>query len=215
MTPIARHSRTRAWLRATSVPALAAMVLLLVSAPVSAITLRDIIELSKARVSDDILVELVQTGGSVFYLSAIDIVNLKQAGVSDRVVVAIVRTERALRDRQQAQADAAEAAWVAAQAAEAARAEAEPPPESQVVVYLPSEPQIVPVPYPVLLPQSSGRGNSRLPRGRAGQEGAGANRTAEPGARGIIHPMSLPQPARQDPGAASRPFWVVNSSGGS
>ncbi len=73
----------------------AALVTLLLASPARAISVNEIIELSRAGVSEDVLVALVQTGRTVFTLDAEQILALKMAGVSDRVVVAMTETGRA------------------------------------------------------------------------------------------------------------------------
>jgi hypothetical protein len=58
----------------------------------SAVTTRDLVELSRAGLGDDVLIALLQSDGSVFRLSAADIISLKAQGLSDKVIVAMLQT---------------------------------------------------------------------------------------------------------------------------
>lgn len=60
----------------------------------AATTAAQLIELSRAGLSDDILIALIQTDGSVFALTAQDILALHRAGLSDRVILAMQATAR-------------------------------------------------------------------------------------------------------------------------
>ncbi len=71
---------------------LALFVLLTSSA--EAVSVRDIIELSKAGLGDEVLVALIETDGTVFTLDADRILELRAAGVSDGVIVAMLRQGR-------------------------------------------------------------------------------------------------------------------------
>jgi hypothetical protein len=57
-----------------------------------AVSIRDLVELSKEGVSDEILVALIETDGSRFVLSVADIRSLRAQGLSDGVIVAMLRT---------------------------------------------------------------------------------------------------------------------------
>ena len=59
-----------------------------------AVTLREIIELSRAGLSDDVLVALIDVDGGVFPVDAATLARLKAEGVSDRVIVAMLRSGR-------------------------------------------------------------------------------------------------------------------------
>ena len=65
---------------------------LLVPGSAGAVTVRDIIELSKAGLSEDILVALIEADLTVFTLDKDQILELKKAGVSDVVVLKMLRT---------------------------------------------------------------------------------------------------------------------------
>lgn len=53
------------------------------------LTSGDIVRMSKAGISDDVIVQTIQSTGSNFQLAAQDIESLKRDGVSDRVVAAM------------------------------------------------------------------------------------------------------------------------------
>jgi len=75
---------------------LVAVVLLLGPAAglASAVTVPQLLALTKEGLGDDVLVALIQTDGSIFQLSATDILNLHRQGLSDRVIVAMVETAK-------------------------------------------------------------------------------------------------------------------------
>jgi hypothetical protein len=115
---------------------------LCVAGSASALSLRDLIELSRAGLGDDVLLALIDVDRPVFSIDAATLKSLKAAGVSERVIVAVVRSGRM------------PAAPVVAAAPDPLP---EPPvaaPEPQVVVIDHHEPQVreVAVPYPVYVP---------------------------------------------------------------
>jgi hypothetical protein len=122
--------------------ALAAAVLLLAGAVgrAEALTIRDVIELTKAGVSDEVLLALIDVDGGVYASDTETLKALKAAGVSERVMVALVRSgrERPLPEPMPPPAPQDEA-----QA-----------PAPQVVVVEHHEPQVqqVVVPVPVYVP---------------------------------------------------------------
>jgi len=59
-----------------------------------AVTIRDIIELSKSGLGDSVLLALIEVDRSVFAIDAATIKKLKDAGVSDVVIVAMIRSGR-------------------------------------------------------------------------------------------------------------------------
>src|SRR5687767_476030 len=59
-----------------------------------AVTLRDLIELSKAGLSDPVLLALIEVDRSVFNIDTATLKQLKEAGVSDQVIVALIRSGR-------------------------------------------------------------------------------------------------------------------------
>jgi hypothetical protein len=58
----------------------------------SRLEMGDVVRLVQAHVSDDIIINQIRTGGSVFHLSAEEVVWLKQNGVSDRVIAEMQAT---------------------------------------------------------------------------------------------------------------------------
>ena len=59
-----------------------------------ALSVRDILELSRAGLGDDVLLALIEVDPSVFPIDAATLKTLKGAGVSERVIVAMVRSAR-------------------------------------------------------------------------------------------------------------------------
>lgn len=59
-----------------------------------AITVRDVIELSKAGLSDEVLLALIEVDRNVFTLDAATMKALKDGGVSDRVMLALIHSGR-------------------------------------------------------------------------------------------------------------------------
>lgn len=63
----------------------------------SATTIEDLIKLKANKatpVSDDVLIALIESDGSVFHLTADDILPLKQKGLSERVIIAMLLTAK-------------------------------------------------------------------------------------------------------------------------
>ena len=75
---------------------IATLLTLAVSAgPAAAATSAEqLLELSKAGLSDDILIALIQSDGSVFKLTAADVLALHRAGLSERVILAMASTAK-------------------------------------------------------------------------------------------------------------------------
>src|SRR4030095_14718214 len=74
-------------------------VLLLAPTTVRAVTVDDIIALSKSGVADSVLIALIDADQTVFNLAPQQIADLKRAGVSDDVVVKMLATARDFRER--------------------------------------------------------------------------------------------------------------------
>jgi len=122
--------------------ALAAVLLLAAAAvPAEALTIRDVIELTKAGVSEEVLLALIDVDGGVYASDTETLKALKAAGVTERVMVALVRSGR---ERQLPEPAAPPPA-----PQDEARA-----PAPQVVVIEHHEPQAqqVVVPVPVYVP---------------------------------------------------------------
>ncbi len=82
----------------SSVALIAALVAALAYAPPArAITLREIVELTRAGLSDEILVALIEVDARVFPIDAETIKWLHESGLSARVIEAIVRSNRPVR----------------------------------------------------------------------------------------------------------------------
>jgi len=67
---------------------------LFVSTAAQAVTLKDIVDLSKAGLGDEVLLALIDVDGGVFDVDPVTLKSLKAAGVSERVIVALVRSGR-------------------------------------------------------------------------------------------------------------------------
>lgn len=59
-----------------------------------ALTVRDILELTRAGLGDEILLALIEVDRSVFPIDSATLKRLKEAGVSERVIVAMIRSAR-------------------------------------------------------------------------------------------------------------------------
>lgn len=63
----------------------------------SATTIEDLVKLKANKtspVSDDVLIALIESDGSIFHLTADDILPLKQKGLSERVIIAMLLTAK-------------------------------------------------------------------------------------------------------------------------
>jgi hypothetical protein len=69
-------------------------VLALGAGRADAVTLRDLIELSKAGLGDQVLIALIEVDRGVFAIDAGTLKQLKDAGVSEAVIVALIRSGR-------------------------------------------------------------------------------------------------------------------------
>jgi hypothetical protein len=67
-------------------------VLLLAPLPAGAVTVRDIIELSKAGLGDEVLIAVIDADRTIFTLDKDQILELKKAGVSKAVLLKMLRT---------------------------------------------------------------------------------------------------------------------------
>lgn len=70
------------------------LIVPLLAARAEALTLRDIIELSKAGLSDDVLLALIEVDQTVFAIDRETIELLKAQGVSERVMIAMIKSGR-------------------------------------------------------------------------------------------------------------------------
>ena len=70
-----------------------ALLTFLVSTPARAFDWKDIAQMQRDGISDELVLEKIQHSGKVFHLDADDLHELKSAGVSDKVLTAMLRTE--------------------------------------------------------------------------------------------------------------------------
>jgi hypothetical protein len=124
--------------RRVLVPLVAALVFL-AGSRADAVSIRDIIELSKAGLSDNVLVALIEVDRSVYSIDTATLKHLKAAGVSDAVIVAMIRSGR---ERP------VEPAEPMPQPAPVPQE----PPALEPEAPAPAPPQTVVVPYPVPVP---------------------------------------------------------------
>lgn len=99
-----------------------------------ALTIRDIIDLTRAGLGDEVLLALIEVDGGVFTIDTPTLTQLKEAGVSEQVIVALVRSGRA-RPAEPPPVVAPEAA-----------------PEPQVIVIEHEQPFVQPVAVPYAVP---------------------------------------------------------------
>ena len=69
-------------------------ILALAAGRAEAVTIRDVIELTKAGLSDQVLIALIEVDSSVFAIDTATLKQLKAAGVTDAVIVALIRSGR-------------------------------------------------------------------------------------------------------------------------
>ncbi len=62
--------------------------------PAEALTVRDLIELSRAGLGEEVLIALIEVDRRVYPIDPATLKSLKEAGVSDRVIVALIRSGR-------------------------------------------------------------------------------------------------------------------------
>ena len=118
---------------------LAALVFVATAPSVSALTIRDIIELSRSGLKDDVLLALIEVDGGVYATDTETLKSLKEAGVSDRVMVALIRSGREKREEPPPVPVVAEEP-------------ATQPPQVVVIDHRDAGPQQVVVPVPVYVP---------------------------------------------------------------
>jgi hypothetical protein len=106
-----------------------------------ALTFRDVIELTRAGLGEEVLLALIEVDRSVFPIDAASIKQLKDAGVSERVILAMVRSAREVQSAQD------QMPVVDAPAPPVA-----PPPQVVVIDHHDPEIREVPVVVPVYVP---------------------------------------------------------------
>jgi hypothetical protein len=70
------------------------VIVLTATASAGAVTLREVVELTKAGLGEEVLLALIEVDGGVFEVDAATLAGLKAAGVSEKVIVALVRSGR-------------------------------------------------------------------------------------------------------------------------
>jgi hypothetical protein len=113
----------------------------LLAQPALALSLRDIVELTKAGLTDEVLVALIEVDKPVFPIDSETLKALKAQGVSERVLIAIIRSGRTPQPA---------AASVAPEELAPAVQPAPPPPTVVVVDH--HDPVVREVPVPVAVP---------------------------------------------------------------
>lgn len=149
---------------------------LFVSTAAQAVTLKDIVDLTKAGLGDEVLLALIDVDQHVFDVDAETLKSLKAAGVSEKVIVALVRSGRERPLEPPAEPPTLDDV-VAQQSA-----------PQVIYVERPSAPVVreVAVPYPVYVPVAvSERGRHPHPSGNA---------TVQPS---IVAPPSIQGPPRK------------------
>jgi hypothetical protein len=122
----------------------------LLPASATALTVRDVVELTRAGLGDEILLALIDVDPSVFPIDTATLKKLKDAGVSERVILAMVRSARMPVPTPEPVAATVE--------------EPAPAPQPQVVVIEHHDaPQVreVPVAVPVYIPVPTRGGHQR------------------------------------------------------
>ena len=125
-------------------------VLALTAGRAEAITVRDVIELSKAGLGDSVLLALIEVDRSLFAIDATTLKQLKAAGVSDAVIVAMIRSGREYQEP-----------LPPASTAEPPQQADAPPPQVIVIEHHDPAPQPVVIPVPVYVPVAAGAFNGR------------------------------------------------------
>ena len=116
----------------------AALLLTVAAGSAQALTIRDVIELTRAGLTDEVLLALIAVDGGVYASDIETLKALKEAGVSERVMVALVRSGRERRTEEPPPM--------------ALPAEETPPPPVVVIEHHEPQVQQVVVPVPVYIP---------------------------------------------------------------
>jgi hypothetical protein len=122
-------------------------------ATAEALTIRDVIELTRAGVGEDVLLALIEVDRGIYAIDPATLRKLKEAGVSEKVIIALVRSGRQPVDPELPPVPPP--------------TEAAPSPEPQVIVIEHQQPariEQVMVPVPVYIPVVQGR--TRIHRGQ-------------------------------------------------
>lgn len=142
-------------------PLLITLTLMLLPVRADALTVRDVVELTRAGLGEDVLLALIEVDRSIFPIDAATIKELKANGVSERVITAMVRSGREVPPPEPPVTEAAPQA-VAPQP-QVVVIEHRDPPEVREVVHE------VPVAVPVYIPVATTRAvHSRVDHGSNG-----------------------------------------------
>jgi hypothetical protein len=174
-------------------------LLALPSARADALTIRDVVELTRAGLGEEVLLALIEVDPSVFPIDTATLKDLKEAGVSQRVIIAMVRSARTPPPVAQ----------------DPVIAQMPPqPPEPQVVVIDHRDERVreVPVVVPVYIPVVQ---RSRIPRhvGRIDGDHTFPNdrRPRDPFTESDHHPSKPAQPVYWGTAGTLRPdAWKPN-----
>jgi hypothetical protein len=119
------------------------------AAPAYAVSLSDLIDLSRAGLSDDILMALVDTDRSVFHLEPRDLKELKAQGLSDRLILHLLMTRERRDEAAREEAGQEQIAQRLDQAVAVPSAPPAHPRDREVVVIERVAPVAVPVYVPI------------------------------------------------------------------
>lgn len=134
--------------RLATVAAVAIVVAISFASRADALTVRDVIELSKAGLSDQVLLALIAVDNRVYTLDADSVRQMKDAGVSDAVMLAMIHAGRETVRAVQPAAPDQESSLAAPSPSLA------PQPQVVVIEHADTQPAVreVPVPVPVAVP---------------------------------------------------------------
>jgi hypothetical protein len=137
------------WKSALWAAVLTTTLSILAPVPCYAVTLRDLVELSRAGLGEDVLIALIDADGGKFTLTAAELLELRQEGLSDRVLVALLRSGRenvpSAVSAAQSEIGSHEVAPRVVVIGKRPEPPPPPPPQSTIVVGLPLFGPIVPV----------------------------------------------------------------------
>jgi hypothetical protein len=130
-------------------PLFALLFVTFLPATASAVTVRDVVELTRAGVGEEVLLALIEVDRSIFPIDAATIKELKSSGVSERVILAMVRSGREVAPLEQPPAQPVDPP--------------EPPQPQVVVIDHHDAPEVreVPVIVPVYIPVATRAVHSR------------------------------------------------------
>jgi hypothetical protein len=146
-------------MRRALVFAFAVMLLSLTAGRAEALSVRDVIELTKAGLSEPVLLALIDVDRGVFSIDTATLKQLKSEGVSDTVIVAMIRSGRQPQaDVPAPMAQGPVPAPVAQDASEPVEMDAPPEPPAPAAPQF--VPYLVPVPYYIAVPVTASSGKN-------------------------------------------------------